>query len=69
MWRGTLEGSGRGWAGTLLTGRLAGLPAGMGRRCLPDLLLAGLCVGRAHHHGFLQQVPQQLLPVRSWGQP
>ena len=39
-------------------------PAGLGGRRLPDLLLAGLCVGRPCHHGFLQQVPQQLLPVR-----
>ena len=39
-------------------------PAGMGGCRLPDLLFAGLRVGRSHHHGFLQQVPQQLLPVR-----
>ena len=28
-------------------------PAGMGGCRLPDLLLAGLRVGRSHHHGFL----------------
>lgn len=38
-------------------------PAGVGRRCLTDLLLSGLCLGWAHYYGFLQQVPQQLLQV------
>lgn len=35
----------------------------MGRCSLADLLLAGLRLGRSHHHGVLQQVPQQLFQV------
>ncbi|XP_074858274.1 sodium- and chloride-dependent glycine transporter 1 isoform X1 [Carettochelys insculpta] len=34
---------------------------GLGRCCLPNLLLSGLRLGGTHHHGLLQQVPQQLL--------
>lgn len=45
------------------------LPAGVGGRRLPDLLLTGLRLGWPHHHGILQQVPQQLLPVRRPSQP
>lgn len=40
--------------------------AGVGRCCLTDLLLSGLCLGGSHYHGFLQQVPQQLFQVGPW---
>lgn len=63
---GDLEGRGEAGRHQLLTTapHRPAPPAGLGGCRLPDLLLAGLCVGRPHHHGFLQQVPQQLLPVR-----
>lgn len=57
------KGPGQVHPASACSGSLTILSAGVGGCSLSDLLFPGLCMGWPHHHGILQQIPQQLLPV------